>query len=372
VRINGKRHTTKSALKKAGLTPVVLKSKEGLALVNGTAIMTGIAALSVYESSQILDWMELLTSCLIQLMYGEPEILCEQIHKARGHRGQFVVAMRIAEHLKTHPKYKIEIEDHKWGSHAKPVEAGIEIQDPYSLRCAPQIIGAFQDALWHIEEIVRQELNATTDNPLIFPGSNSVIHGGNFYGQHISMVCDYLKNGLIKNAILIDRQIDRMVNWRYSLGLPRLLTGGAPGINTGFGGVQLLATSLACECRMHAMPASIQSIPTNANNQDVVSMGTISAKSTRSLLPLVWKLVGIEAMMLAQSADLRKDKNVMGERYKKLHGIIRSVTRKLENDRPLFEDIDAVVSLIQKPEVHKQLFKERPTNPLHIELGPID
>ena len=183
----------------------------------------------------------------------------------------------------------------QWGSHAKPVEPGVEIQDPYSVRCAPQILGAFQEALWHIEYVVTRELNASTDNPLVFPQTQSVIHCGNFYGQQISMVCDYLRLGLAKTALLLERQLERLVNWRYSQGLPPLLSGGDPGLNSGFMGVQLLATSLAAECRMLSAPASVQTIPTNANNQDVVSMGCISARLTRQLTDKLWKILAVQS-----------------------------------------------------------------------------
>ena len=209
------------------------------------------------------------------------------------------------------------------------------------MRCAPQILGAFQEALWHIEYVATRELNASTDNPLVFPETGSVIHCGNFYGQQIAMVCDYLRLGLAKGALLLERQLERLVNWRYSQGLPPLLSGGDPGLNSGFMGVQLLATSLAAECRMLSAPASVQTIPTNANNQDVVSMGTISARLTRDLLAKVWKLAAIQTMALAQAADLREPE-MMGETYRALHDHVRTQSEKLTQDRPLYEDIGRV------------------------------
>jgi tyrosine ammonia-lyase len=286
-------------------------------------------------------------------------VLCEQVHKARGFRGQFISAERIANHLRTHPRYEREIAEHQWGTHAKPVEPGVEIQDPYSVRCAPQVLGAFQEALWHIEAVVTRELNASTDNPLVFPDTQSIIHGGNFYGQQISMVCDYLRIGLVKVALMVERQLERLVNWRYSPGLPPMLTGAAnPGLNSGLMGGQLLATSLAAECRVLSTPASVQTIPTNANNQDVVSMGCISARMTRELLPKVWKLLGIQSLALAQAADLR-GQDVMGSDYQKLHGLVRDVSPRLTVDRPLYEDIAAIVERIQSGQVQARLLPPR-------------
>jgi phenylalanine ammonia-lyase len=362
VRCGEQRLTATEALKQNGLHPVTLQCKEGLALVNGTSAMTGLAALATHEAAQLLSWMELLSACLFQALWSSPEVLCEQVHKARGFRGQSLVAARIAAHLRTHPKYQREIDEHQWGSHAKPVEPGVEIQDPYSVRCSPQILGAFQEALWHIEQIVERELNASTDNPLVFPETQSVIHCGNFYGQQIAMACDYLRLGLAKCALLLERQLERLVNWRYSLGLPPLLAGGDPGLNSGFMGVQLLATSLAAECRMLSAPASVQTIPTNANNQDVVSMGMISARMTRELTEKVWKLAAIQLLALAQAADLRGG-DLMGADYAKLHGLVRGISEKLSVDRPLFEDIARVNELLRSPAAQNQLLPPRPPAP---------
>ncbi len=354
-RVNGKRMTAAAALKQARLKPVVLQSKEGLALVNGTSMMTGLAALATQEAEKILRWSELLTACLFQVLGGEPEALCQQIHMARGFRGQSLVARRISDSLRTHPDYARRIDEHQWGSQAKPVEPGSEIQDPYSLRCAPQILGAFQEAHWHVAEVVTRELNASTDNPLIFPDTEMVIHGGNFYGQQIAMVSDYLRIGLIKVALLAERQIERLVNWRYSRGLSPMLAGGAPGLNSGFSGAQLLATSLAAEARLLGTAASIQTIPTNANNQDVVSMGSIAAKMTRAALPLCWKILAIEALALAQAADLRAPKKVMGRDYVKLHALVRKLSPKLDGDRPLVEDIGRVTALLQSEAAQEKM-----------------
>jgi tyrosine ammonia-lyase len=263
------------------------------------------------------------------------------------------VARRISDSLRTHPDFARRIDSHQWGSQPKPVAGGAEIQDPYSLRCAPQILGAFQEALWHVGQVVTRELNASTDNPLVFPETGMVIHCGNFYGQQIAMVSDYQRFGLIKLALLADRQLERLVNWRYSRGLPPMLSGSTPGLNSGLSGAQLLATSLAAEARLLGVPASIQTIPTNANNQDVVSMGCIAAKMTRQALPLLWKLVAIQALALAQAADLRGRDQVLGGDYRKLYDLVRAVSPQLAADRPLTEDIQRVTAALQSEEAQQ-------------------
>ncbi len=361
-RLKGERLPAADALRATGLAPIVLQAKEGLALVNGTSVMTGLAALSCHEAATVLSWMELLAACLFQVLNGEPEALCEQAHKARGFRGQFMVAQRIANYLRTHPEFARRIEEHQWGTSAKSVDAGVEIQDPYSLRCAPQILGSFQEALWHVEAVVTRELNASTDNPLIFPEQEMVIHCGNFYGQQIAMVSDYLRMGLIKMALLADRQIERLLNWRYSGGLPPLLAGSAPGLNSGFAGAQLLATSLAAEARLLGTPASIQTISTNANNQDVVSMGCSAAKMTRAALPILWKLLAIESLAVAQAADLHKSKDVRGGDYRKFYDLVRNVSPKLEDDRPMFEDVQRVTEMLRSETAQRHCLRPRETD----------
>ncbi|MBL9137326.1 MAG: aromatic amino acid lyase [Verrucomicrobiales bacterium] len=362
VRTSQGREAAAAALARHGLELVTLECKEGLALVNGTSVMAALAGLATYEAAVLLSWMEFLTACLFQALGSSPEVLCEQVHWARGFRGQSLVAHRIAGHLRTHPRYRQEIDEHHWGSDAKPVDPGLEIQDPYSVRCAPQILGAFQEALWHIEEVVNRELNASTDNPLAFPKTESIIHCGNFYGQQIAMACDYLRIGLAKCALLVERQLERLVNWRYSAGLPPLLTGADPGLNSGFMGVQLLATSLAAECRLLSAPASVQTIPTNANNQDVVSMGTISARMTRDLVAKTWKLVAIQSLALAQAADLRPE-DFCGSRYAEFRRRIRGHSARLTVDRPLFEDLARVRDWLSSPEAGLDLLTARPPRP---------
>src|SRR5258708_32190351 len=226
-RVDGQRLAAVEALQKVGIAPIALRSKEGLALVNGTSVMSALAALSVHEAQRQLRWLEVLTACLFQALGGEPEVLFAQVHEARGFRGQTLVAQRIRDSLFTHPVFAKRMRQPAWST-GRESETGREGQDPYSLRCAPQILGAFQEAHWHVSDVVTCEINASTDNPLFFPDTGVVIHGGNFYGQQVAMVSDYMRMGLIKMALLADRQIEPLVNWRLSRGLPPMLAGGPP------------------------------------------------------------------------------------------------------------------------------------------------
>ncbi len=348
-RLAGERVRATEGLERCGLQALELGPKEGLALVNGTSGMTGLAALSVHDAQRQIEWAELLSACLFQALSGEPEVLYEGVHRARGHAGQILSAARIAAELNTQPDFAARIAQ-GWDSGAKPLNSGVEIQDPYSLRCSPQVLGAVRGALEHVRQVVEQELNATTDNPLIFAEPGWVIHAGNFYGQQVSLASDYLRTAMISVGLLAERQLDRLTNWRYSRGLPELLAGGAPGLNSGFAGCQLLATSLAADLRMLGGAASIQTIPTNANNQDVVSMGMTAARATRRALELNWKVLGILALALAQAADQRGAVERQGEGYRALHARVRALSPRLDADRPLFDDLRAVSEMIRTTE----------------------
>lgn len=341
VDVAGEVLSARDALQRAGIEPLVLKAKEALALVNGTSAMTGLAALAAHQASQIVGWMELLTASLIQLLRGRPEFLADELHQARGHRGQIDVARRLVAYLLENPSYRRLIESENWGTDGRNNRNGEEIQDPYSIRCTPQIIGAVLDALRHTRQSIEQEVNAATDNPLVFSSSGHVIHGGNFYGQQIALASDYMRIALVKLVLLAERQTERLLNPCYSQGLPPLLAGGRPGLNSGLAGCQLLQTSLAAEARMLAAPASVQTIPTNSNNQDVVSMGMIAARKTAALLPIAWKVLAIEVIAICQAADLGSVK-LAGEHVFNMHKGVRGHSEMLLTDRPLDTDIRTV------------------------------
>jgi tyrosine ammonia-lyase len=363
VRFEGGWRPASAVMESLGIEPVRLREKEGLALVNGTSAMTGLAALHTVDAMNLLSTSELLTALFTQVLYGEPEPFCSRVAFARGHRGQSVAAERIAEYLRSNPGYREKIDRHRWGTYSKPVEAGHDVQDPYSIRCVPQILGAIQDALWHIQAVVFRELNSATDNPMVFPVEEMVIHCGNFYGQHVSMTMDYLRIAVAKAALLAERQIERLVNDRYNLGLPAMLTEAELGLNSGFMGAQLLSTSLAAEIRMLSTPASIQTIPTNANNQDMVSMGLHASRAAGKMLPLAWKICGVLGLCLAQAFEIRNDSAIDGPLFRDFLDNVRTLSPRLEEDRPLYEDIGALSAHLRSPDFQSHFCPPRPPAP---------
>lgn len=351
VQINGKIKSAKEALSKIGKKPVELEEKEGLAFVNGTSAMTGMAALAASDFEYMLQLAELTSAFLLEIHYGSLEPFFEDIHLVRPHSGQIKAAQNILAHLKTSKMTRNEEMENleqldTMKSHVESIvySSDFYVQDPYSIRCVPQVLGAVWDLLDFCKNTITIELNSTTDNPIIISDKEKVIHGGNFYGQQISFCSDILSMGITKTSILAERQIDRLVNEAYNKGLPAMLVEDV-GHNSGFAGAQMAATSLVVENRMLSYPASIQSIPSNANNQDVVSMGTISSRRTFEQLSNLRNILAIEILCLCQAADFREVKK-LSSNSRKLYENVRAHSKFLDKDRPLYKDIDKISKLI--------------------------
>jgi tyrosine ammonia-lyase len=227
------------------------------------------------------------------------------------------------------------------------MRVGTDIQNPYSIRCAPQILGAIRDLLSFVHGVIQIEVNSVTDNPLIFSEDKDELHGGNFYGQHVSFASDILGLAITKLAMLSERRFARYIDEKFNQGLPAFLVKGEEiGLRNGFMGVQMVTTALAAEIRNLNDHASVSTIPTNANNQDVVSMGTPAAKK---LIPMIQKaqdLFSYELLALTQAADFRGPEK-LSRAGKMLYKEVRKVVPFLEKDRPFRPDIQKVTQLIK-------------------------
>ncbi len=336
------------ALKRLGLEPLSLARRDGLALVNGTSAMTGLAVLSSREAHRALSWAVALSAGMMEVMRGHAEAWAPEFALARPHPGQGWAAGALLARLEGATEVLREpIARVCPGAPVTGIaaEAG---QDAYTLRCAPQIIGAVTDSLaWH-DRVTGTELNAATDNP-IFPEEGDVpaLHGGNFMGQHVGLVSDALCNALVVLAGLAERQIARLTDERLNSGLPAFLHRGAPGLNSGFMGAQVTATAILAEMRARLGPVSGLSISTNGANQDVVSLGTIAARGVRQALPDLFRLQAILAMAVAQARDIRDlPETSWSPGLAALCKLVRSVHAPLETDRPLGEEIEALAGRI--------------------------
>jgi histidine ammonia-lyase len=319
------------ALKKLGLTPLTLTAKEGLALINGTQMMTAYAALISHQSRQLCSLADVSAAMSVEALKGSDTPFDERIHRLRPFKGQLESARNLRRLLRGS-----EIrESHRHSDR--------RVQDAYSLRCAPQVHGASRDALEYVENVVSIEINSANDNPLIFPKDKEHLEGGNFHGQPIALAMDFAAIALSELANISERRIERMVNGSLS-GLPRFLTNDG-GVNSGLMIAQYTAASLVSENKVLAHPASVDSIPTSANQEDHNSMGSISAQKCWRILRNAQTVIAIELMTAAQAIDFHAPLKC-GKGTNAAHRTIRSHIPHLDRDRVLYDDIQKALELV--------------------------
>ena len=321
--------TGEEAMKRAGIPVIQLTAKEGLALINGTQVMTAVGALTVYDSLNIIKTADIAAALSFEAQNGIIDALDHRLHDVRPHKGQIDTA-RILTELLT-------------GSKMTTKQGEIRVQDAYSLRCVPQVHGASKDAVNYVKEKVEIEINSVTDNPIIFPETNEGISGGNFHGQPMALSFDFLGIALSELANISERRIERLVNPSLS-GLPAFLVEHG-GLNSGFMIVQYSAAALVSENKILAHPASVDSIPSSANQEDHVSMGTIAARKAREIMGNVRRVLAMEIMCACQGIDLRGNKG-LGVGTKPVYDEVRKVVPTLKEDRPIYEDINRCEELI--------------------------
>ncbi len=356
VRVARRSMSASQALAANGLTPLAPGPKEAIALVNGTSAMTGIAAVNGAEARAAMN-LALRSAFLYgEVMGARAEAFDPRVGQVRAHPGQAFVHEQLerlaadSSRLERASSTTAELPRHDpdGGAVTNGVYAGRQIiQDPYSLRCIPQLYGAAFDSLLFHDAGVALELQSVTDNPLLFPEEDAVLQGGNFFGQHVAFASDALANALIVVAGHLERSIDRLTDPVRSNGLPPMLQEREPGVQSGFMGAQVTATSLHAEMRTRATPGSVQSIPTNAANQDVVTMGTIAARNAAWQMERVWELLSIQVLTLSQAAELRSRKDGAASPDEagfstssvQLIHFVRERCPPLDNDRALSDEI---------------------------------
>jgi tyrosine ammonia-lyase len=304
--------------------------------------MTGQAALNAVAARRLLDWAETLTVAVAELLRGRTEAWRPEFGQARPHPGQIESAARLRRLADGAPRLDAgAAAERVLGRDAHVGAQDRAPQDAYTLRCAPQVLGAARDAAhWHAE-VAERELNSATDNPLFPQEGPPALHGGNFMGQHVGLASDALTNSVIVTANLAERQMARLSDERLNNGLPAFLHRGAPVLNSGFMGAQVTASALVAEMRARGGAASTQSISTNGANQDVVSMGTIAARGCADALADAARVQAILALAAAQGVDIVGPEQ-FGPATRALHGWVRARAPQMPGDRPLSGEIEAL------------------------------
>ena len=327
----GRRITGSEALKTCGLKPLELEAAEGLALLNGTQVMTAIGGLAVHDAARLSKLIDIAAAMSLEVLLGSRTEFDARIHKIRPHTGQIAAAANMDGLV--HGSEIIT--SHK--------DCG-RIQDAYTLRCSPQVHGASKDAINYAGNVIETEMNASTNNPLIFAETKDFLLGGNFHGQPVALALDFLAMAVAELANISERRIERLVNPKLS-GLPAFLVKDG-GLNSGFMIAQYTAAALVSENKVLAHPASVDSIPTSANKEDHVSMGTISARKCRDIVKNTENVIAIELLCGAQAMDLFTNLK-SGKGTMAAYGIIRETVPHMESDRIIAQDINSIRDLIR-------------------------
>jgi len=334
--LENERLASADALARAGLNPIVLEAKDGLALLNGTQAMHAVGGLALFRGKRLSRLADVAGAMTLEGLMGTPRAFDPRIQKARPHPGQ----MAVAEHLRALVRQSEIRESHR--------ENDPRVQDAYSLRCIPQVHGAARDALGYVEKILEIESAGATDNPLVFPESGDVISGGNFHGAPLALALDFAAIALTDLMSISERRIERMVNPDLSYGLPAFLAR-KPGLQSGMMIAQVAAASLLNEAKVLAHPASIDNVPTSAGKEDHVSMGMTSAVKLRSIVQNAENLLAIELLAGAEALEHRRPLKG-GAGVERAYATVRKYAEPLLEDRALAPDIAAIATAIRAGE----------------------
>lgn len=321
----------KEAMERAGIPLIELQAKEGIALINGTQVMTAVGSLALHDAWNLMKAADIAAALTFEACNGIVDALDLKVHRTRPHKGQMRTADILLQLLE--------------GSEMTSRQGQLRVQDPYTLRCLPQIHGATKNALHYVREQVEVEMNSVTDNPIVFPETLEVISGGNFHGQPMAMSFDFLGIAAAELADVAERRIERLVNPALNYGLPGFLVENG-GLNSGYMIVQYSAAALVSENKVLAHPACVDSIPSSANQEDHVSMGTIGARKAFDIVENVRRVLAMELMCACQAIDLRGKKR-MGRGTQAAYDCIRRVVPSYVEDREVYPDINACEDLLR-------------------------
>lgn len=350
---DGKRVETATVLRENGIEPLQLRFKEGLSLINGTSGMTGLGALVVGRALNQVRQAEIVTALVVETLRGSTSPFLAEGHDiARPHKGQIDTAANMRALIRgsgltlEHAELRRQAQEAKSGEGVHRTE--VYIQKAYTLRAIPQVVGAVRDTLYHAVEKLEIELNSSNDNPLFFAGKE-IFHGANFHGQPIAFAMDYVTIALTQLGVFSERRTNRLLNRHLSDGLPEFLVAGDPGLNSGFAGAQYPATALVAENRTIG-PASTQSVPSNGDNQDVVSMGLIAARNARRVLSNNNRILAVEFLAAAQAVDVSGRYDRLSPVGKATYDLVRSLVPTLDRDRYMSDDIEVVAAAVSRGE----------------------
>jgi len=337
----GERKATKEVFEIEGLQPINVEIREGLALMNGTSVMTGIGVVNVHLANKLLDW-SLKASCAInEIVKAYDDHFSEELNGTKLHQGQLEVAARMRENLSDSTLIR-KREDHLYSGENTENIFKEKVQEYYSLRCVPQILGPVLETINSVAAILENEFNSANDNPIIDVKNQHVYHGGNFHGDYISLEMDKLKIVITKLTMLAERQLNYLLNSKINEILPPFVNLGTLGFNFGMQGVQFTATSTTAESQMLSNPMYVHSIPNNNDNQDIVSMGTNSAVIASKVIENGFEVLSIEMITIVQAIEYLEQKDKISSVTRKIYDDVRAIVPAFKQDMIMYPFVQKV------------------------------
>ena len=337
----GERKTTQEVFKIENLKPIQVEIREGLALMNGTSVMTGIGVVNVHNANKLLDW-SLKCSCAInELVQAYDDHFSAELNQTKRHAGQQKVAERMRDNLSDSTLIR-KREEHLYTGENEEDIFKEKVQEYYSIRCVPQILGPVLETINNVASILENEFNSANDNPIIDVKNQHVYHGGNFHGDYISLEMDKLKLVITKLSMLAERQLNFLLNSKINEILPPFVNLGTLGFNFGMQGVQFTATSTTAENQMLSNSMYVHSIPNNNDNQDIVSMGTNAAIITSRVIENAFEVLAIEIITIVQAIEYLEQKDKISSVTRKMYDDIRALVPAFKEDLVMYPYVQKV------------------------------
>lgn len=342
VTYKGKLQPTEKVYKSLGLKPIKIHLREALALINGTSVMTGIAMVNLLHAKQLLNWSLSSSAMIIEMVGSYSDHFSVELNSVKPHPGQRKVAAALNKAM-TGSKLIRKREEHLFNKEFTKVEVFKDkVQEYYSIRCVPQILGPVQDTIEYTQTVLENEVNSVNDNPIIDRANNNVFHGGNFHGDYVALEMDKLKVAITKLTMLSERQLNFLMNDKLNGKLPPFVNLGKLGLNLGMQAAQFTATSTTAENQTLSNPMYIHSIPNNNDNQDIVSMGTNAALITAKVMENAYQVLAIEIASAVQAIDALKCDKKLSTPMKKVYSEIRTVFPRFEKDYIMYKRLEKV------------------------------
>lgn len=341
----GERKPTKEVFEIESLKPIAVEIREGLALINGTSVMTGIGVINTIYTRRLLEWMIACSSSINEIVEAYDDHLSYDLNQTKKHKGQREIARSMRSHLKDSSLTR-KREHHLYTNNNGVSVFEEKVQEYYSIRCVPQILGPILDTLNNVERILIEEVNSANDNPIVDVEKKHVYHGGNFHGDYVSLEMDKLKIVVTKMSMLAERQLNYLMNSKLNEILPPFVNLGKLGLNFGMQGVQFTATSTTAENQTLSNPMYVHSIPNNNDNQDIVSMGTNAALMTKKVIENAFEVMAIEIITIVQAIEYLNVQDKVSSKTKKMYDAIRIIVPPFEEDIVMYPYVNEVKNFI--------------------------